>query len=227
VAGREGRPKRRLSASWLGAVRTNFYVDGFNLYYGALKDTRLKWLDLAAFCRQAFRGYNVNRIRYFTARVRGTPSDPRKDMRQDTYLRALQTIPNLSIHFGHFLTSTLNMPLASPPAHGPSKVRVLKTEEKGSDVNLASHLLLDAFDNDFEAAVIISNDSDLLGPITVVRNRFGLPVGVLNPQKNTSWALRNAATFYRPVRKWLLQAAQLPDVIATPSGFITKPNEWQ
>lgn len=226
MAGREGRPTKSALCFIVESVRTNFYIDGFNLYYGALRGTRLKWLDLAAFCRQALPNAHVHRIRYFTARVEASSNDPGKPTRQDTYLRALGTIPNLSVHFGHFLTNALEMPLAAPPDRGSVKVRVLKTEEKGSDVNLASFLLLDAFDGDFEQAVIISNDSDLLFPVMIVRDRFGLPVGVLNPQKNTSWALRNAATFYRPVRRWLLEASQFADTLATPGGFIKKPDKW-
>ena len=56
----------------------------------------------------------------------------------------------------------------SPPANGSA--RVVKTEEKGSDVNLATNLLVDAFHNKYELAVIVSKDSDLLAPIKVVTN---------------------------------------------------------
>ena len=73
------------------------------------------------------------------------------------------------------------MPLVAPPPGGPRTVEVIKTEEKGSDVNLATHLLADAFRHDCEAAVVITNDSDLAEPIRVVRHELGLPVGVVNP----------------------------------------------
>jgi len=53
-------------------VRANVYVDGFNLYYGALKGTPLKWLDIAALCRLLLPGDTINRIRYFTARIQPT-----------------------------------------------------------------------------------------------------------------------------------------------------------
>jgi hypothetical protein len=61
------------------------------------------------------------------------------------------------------------MPLASPVPGGPTTVRVLKTEENGSDVNLATYLLSDAYEQVFEKAVVISNDSDLCTPIALVR----------------------------------------------------------
>ncbi len=68
--------------------------------------------------------------------------DPQKPVRQQTYIRALETIPNLTVHCGHRLESVKRMPLAIPPASGPRTVEVIGTEEKGSDVNLATYLLL-------------------------------------------------------------------------------------
>src|SRR5947208_16760199 len=59
-------------------------------------------------------------------------------------------------------------------------VEVIRTEEKGSDVNLATMLLVDSFAEEFELAVVISNDSDLAMPIEVVR-QMGFDVGILNP----------------------------------------------
>ncbi len=72
------------------------------------------------------------------------------------YIRALETIPNLSVHYGVFLVNKIMMPLVIPPAGGPITVEVWKTEEKGSDVNLATYLLLDAIDGDFEQAIVVS-----------------------------------------------------------------------
>jgi hypothetical protein len=68
--------------------------------------------------------------------------------RQQVYLRALETIPGLSIDYGHYLSHVTRMPLAQPRRGGARTVQVVKTEEKGSDVNLATYLLLDAFKSD-------------------------------------------------------------------------------
>jgi len=168
----------------------------------------------------------VKRIRYFTARIQSRPGDPQAARRQATYLRALETIPGLSIHYGHFLANPVRLPLANPSLSGPRTVEPLRTEEKGSDVNLATHLLVDEFAGDYELAVIISNDSDLVDPITVVRNKLKLPVGILNPQKNSSRALRNVASFYRPIRHGPLKASQFPPTLADSIGVITKPAIW-
>jgi len=85
-------------------VRTYVYVDGFNLFYRALKGTPAKWLDpMAPFRRVLQPRHRIVCIEYFTARVRGLDNDPHKPQRQDVYLRALRThIPEIEIHFGHF-----------------------------------------------------------------------------------------------------------------------------
>lgn len=62
----------------------NVYVDGFNLYYGALKGTRYKWLDLDALFRKLLPTHELKRIRYFTARISGRPGNPDSPTRQDT-----------------------------------------------------------------------------------------------------------------------------------------------
>lgn len=207
-------------------MKANVYVDGFNLYYGCVKGTPYRWLNLSTLCCLLLPRHTVNRIRYFTARVQSRADDPQGARRQATYLRALQTIPNLSIHFGHFLTNPVRLPVANPRPSGPRTVEVLRTEEKGSDVNLATYLLVDGFGGDYELAVILSNDSDLLEPIRVVRNTLNLPVGILNPQRNTSWALRNVASFYRPIRQGPLKASQFPPTLTDSNGTITKPATW-
>ena len=147
-------------------MRTNVYIDGFNLYYGAVKGTPYRWLDVARFCAVLLPLDTIHRIRYYTAQVKPRPHDPNQAVRQATYLRALRTIPNLTIHEGHFLSHVVAMPSATNPA---KMVDVIKTEEKGSDVNLAAHLLRDGFTGDFDVAVVVSNDSDLLEPIRIVQ----------------------------------------------------------
>jgi hypothetical protein len=158
-------------------VRTNVYVDGFNLYYGSLKGTPYRWLDLEALCTRLLPKNDVQRIRYFTARVAARPGKLHDPVHQDAYLRALGTLSRVSIHFGHFLTKPATMPLANPQPGAPRFAEVLRTEEKGSDVNLATYLLADAFRRDADAFVIVSNDSDLTEPMRIVCHELGMVVG--------------------------------------------------
>jgi hypothetical protein len=132
----------------------------------------------------------------------------------------------MSIHLGHFLTSRVRMPLAEPLPGGPRIVEVLKTEEEGSDVNLATYLLLDAFRRDCEVAVVITNDSDLREPINIVRNELRIPVGVVNPHpaRRRSTVLRG--TFFKQIRPAVLAKCQFPLVLKDGLGSFTKPSTW-
>jgi hypothetical protein len=210
-------------------MKTNFYIDAFNLYYGCLNRTPYKWLDLHAFCQASFPGDQVNHIRYFTARVKARPIDPRQPVRQAAYLRALATLPAVTISYGHYLVKPVWMPYATPPAGGPATVRVIKSEEKGSDVNLATALLVDAFDNDFEQAVVVSNDSDLAYPVEVVKNKFNLPVVVLFPcggNRQPSYHLSQVATSSPMIQSSILAASQFAATLQDAVGTFQKPATW-
>jgi hypothetical protein len=101
------------------------------LYYGAVKGTPHKWLDVAKLCLEVLPGLSLNRIRYFTALVKSPSGDPHMSSRQQFYIRALETIPNLSVHYGHFLETKPRMRLAYPPLNGPSTVQVIKWAHHG------------------------------------------------------------------------------------------------
>ena len=96
-------------------MRTRVYVDGFNLYYGALRGTPFKWLDpvrvsallLPSACM-------VDKVLYFTARVSGS-TDRYAPARQQVYLNALRTLPEVEVCFGNFLAKTVWRPLVNLP----------------------------------------------------------------------------------------------------------------
>lgn len=211
-------------------VRTNVYIDGFNLYYGAVRNTPFRWLNVYELSRGLLRpNHEINRIRYFTARTTARPNNPAAPERQSSFLRALGTIPQLEVHLGLFLTNQTTMPLAD----GSGLATVLKTEEKGSDVNLASFLLLDAFDRDYEVALVISNDSDLVLPIQEAKRRFGVTIGISCPVRTAGrWPNRElvAATDFNVhltrKRTKLLRESQFPDELTDANGNFRKPSAW-
>jgi uncharacterized LabA/DUF88 family protein len=225
VAGRE-------AALWAAfafletCIVTNVYIDGFNFYYGALKKTPYRWVNVRTLCELLLPKNTVAEIKYFTALVSARPNDPDQPTRQQLYLRALRTVPGVSIHLGHFLSHEVTMALAVRPGQPQQYVRVIKTEEKGSDVNLATHLLHDAHMGRFEVAVVVSNDSDLLEPIKIVREQLGKKVGILNPQKNPSRALLPHIDFIKQIRGGVLGASQLPATLTDATGTFTKPAAW-
>jgi hypothetical protein len=206
-------------------MKANVYVDGFNFYYGAVKGTPYKWLDLDALCRLLLPSDTIHRIKYFTAPVHPRSKDPDQRLRQETYFRALRTIPNLEIILGTFLTHEVTMPSAEQPG---KYARVIKTEEKGSDVNIATHLLMDGFRNDYELAIVVSNDSDLLMPIQVVMNELKKPVGILMParQGHPSQVLSAQATFVKQIRERVLAKCLFPAAMQDVSGPFNKPVAW-
>jgi hypothetical protein len=212
--------------SLLHPKRTNVYIDGFNLYYGAVKDTPYKWLDLVKFCRIILPKNTVHHVKYFTALVSATPTDPTKPNRQQTYIRALQTLPNLEVIYGHFLRNRCRMPLAVPLQGGAKTVEVIKTEEKGSDVNLATHLLNDAWRGKYEIAVVVTNDSDLCEPIRIIQQELQKTVGIVTPHKIPSRQLLSFASFSKKIRTKDLQQSQFPQTLTDENGVITKPSGW-
>jgi uncharacterized LabA/DUF88 family protein len=106
------------------------------------------------------------------------------------------------------------------------RVWVDKTEEKGSDVNLATHLVRDACQRAFETAALITNDSDLAEPVRVVRDELNLPVGILNPHSHHSAELKRVASFLKRIRQSDLIASQFPNVVMDAKGPIHKPATW-
>ncbi len=205
---------------------TVVYIDGFNLYYGAVKDTPYKWLNVQAMCQLLLPQHNIVKIKYYTARVSARPGDPGQPVRQQAFLRALQTIPNLEIVYGQFLQSKISMPLAKPKPRGPRFVTVIKTEEKGSDVNIAAHMVHDAHLGLYETAVIVSNDSDLVEPVKIVRYELNKGVGMLNPHKRPSYSLKQHVTFMKPIRQGVLRESQFPPQLKDANGTFHKPKRW-
>lgn len=208
-------------------MRTIAYVDGFNLYYGCLKGSQFRWLDLPKLLRTVLSADNqLLAVKYYTALIKPRTNDTGQTLRQQIYLRALRTLPEVSIKLGHYLSHTVTMPLANPaPGQNPF-VRVIKTEEKGTDVNLATHLLNDAYQDAYDVAVVVSNDSDLVEPISIVNAQLGKTVGIINPQQRPSQALLKVAKFYKQLRAGALAVSQLPQQMQDANGVFHKPNGW-
>lgn len=205
-------------------LRTYVYIDGFNLYYGLLKKTSFKWVNLDSLCRLYLDSSKnqIIKIKYFIALVKSRINDPDQHIRQQTYLRALKTIPHIEIIKGHFLSHVVNMPLAD----GSGYVDVIKTEEKKSDVNIAVHMMHDAYENNYDLAVLISNDSDLSEPIRIISNEMGKKVGILNPQETNSHDLGKNAIFQKKMRPGALANCQFPENLQDNAGKFHKPKKW-
>jgi len=204
-------------------MRTIIYIDGLNLYKGALEHTPYKWLNLGAFCEKLLPRNEINCINYFTALVEMREKDRNQRQRQIIYLRALETVPDLLIFRGYFKREIKNLPLADRPGFE----KVIKVTEKATDVKIATQLVHNAHQDKFDVAVLISDDSDLYPALHIVKNKLGKTTGIVSPQGKPSNLLSSVANFTRKVRPQALMQCQFPDMLEDSEGrIIRKPSAW-
>lgn len=214
--------------------RVIFYIDGFNLYYGIRdrgpmrpskrdhnkscpsKTGKFKWLDLSRLCNLLMQNSNIVKIKYFTARIKGEPD---KISRQENYINLLSTYKNIEIIEGNFLFSQVTM----RNYYQPNKwVKVIKNEEKGTDVNIASHMLIDGFYNKYDIAALVSNDSDFAYTLQFIKEKLKKKVIIFNPQHKPSKTLSDITTV-KSIFDNTLKNAQFPSII---NGF-ARPDKWK
>jgi uncharacterized LabA/DUF88 family protein len=232
----------------------NAYIDGFNLYKGALeKRPDLKWLDVRKLCADLRPDMSLQQIFYFTARVKERYPLDQAPRRQHSYLRTL-THQGVEIVYGKFIKDKSWLRLASLsrteimepclPSHfgltqlaitkssdialpDVPKVQVTFMEEKGSDVGLASYLLRDAYQGKVQAALVVTGDSDLVTPIKFAV-AHGMDVKTIVPNREINVdSLRSVSTYFEQLHVSKLASSQLPSNYVTPKGAIIKrPASW-
>ncbi len=203
--------------------RAIVYIDSFNLYYFLKKQKNsknLKWLNIKLWLEKILPNLNIVEIKFFTARVTGK-KDKDAPSRQNKYFGALQTIPGLQIILGSFLEKEIKIQISEDV-----KLVGKTFEEKGTDVNLALHLLNDAHNKKFDTAIIVSNDSDLAEVVRIVTKELNLKVGVLCPAENMSRKLTEHASFKEAVREGPIRDSQFPSKMKGKNGEFEKPSTW-
>ena len=231
--------------TWQGLdLRTIVYVDGFNLYFGCLKNTPYKWLDLYKLFKDQLLNNSTTdlKIKYFTAIVRPSQSDDSQaPFRQKKYIEALEKMypDKIEIIYGKFpppqkkyMRRVEEDVLYPENSKDRKTVKVLVFEEKQTDVNVAIHMLNDAWQDKFDQAVLCSNDTDLVGIlVSLKKHQSSKRIGVVTPVRTksnsrpASGSLINIADWSN---NWIspehLKNSQLPDTI--PNSMICKPAEW-
>lgn len=200
--------------------RVIIYVDGFNLYYG-LRDSgwrKYYWLDLhklgESLCSP---NQTLQEVKNFTSKI----SNPRtKRRRQEKYLSALGTLANLSIHYGRYQSFRQQCSNCGRVYYD--------TNEKRTDVNIATHMLVDAFQDSFDTAILISADSDLTLPLKEITRLFPSKyVKVAFPPNRSSFDLQNAVTTSFHIFESKFRNSLFTNRIRLPSGYIiNKPRSW-
>ena len=211
------------------------YIDGYNLYFGLLKDTCWKWLDLWKFAECLLDGrYELVEVVYFTAPIKTHPVDLAASERQNAYIQAVSTRPGVRIVQGFYSKQKMRAPYVSDKCAScdvaeDGLVQVYKMEEKWSDVNLAVTAVMDAADNRADCFVFVTGDSDQVGAIDAVRYKYGKTVVVFNPHASGGKHLKRAATFFKYIPRDLPAKCQLPEVIpvGTRGNVIRCPEAWR
>ena len=203
--------------------RVTVYVDGFNLYFG-LKTAGFKkhfWLDLIALSQALLKpGQQLDAVHYFTARIRDNGRNVDDQKRQNTYIEALK-LQGVRCQFGHFLDK--------PRSCRSCGAGWTDYEEKMTDVNIAVQLITDAVDDQFDVALLVSGDSDLVTPLRWLRQRFpGKRLIVAFPPKRHSAELKRAAHGHLTIGEDKLRSSQLPASLAKPDGYVLqRPSTWK
>lgn len=214
--------------------RTIVHIDGSNLYYGHLRGTANKWLDLEAFAAKLLNPrHAILAVRYFTSRIIDKTPDHRHAQRQSKYLDALVNRPHTEIIEGHYreqgeLLAPAREPcLSCDDRRADGRIKVFRITEKMTDVNIAAAMLQDAYERRADCLALISGDADLAPVVKLIRYRIGIPVLVFNPQSSICNELRRYATFYRNIPKGFAEGCRLPDSLVTTDGrTIRCPAEW-
>ncbi len=218
-------------------MRTIVYIDGYNLYYGLLRKSKLKWLDIVTLFEKHVldKLAEVIEVRYYTAPVLGRMSDDiESPRRQRQYLQALRKIhpKKLVIVEGKILATKPHQRLVNsiPEAPHLETVQVYDFNEKKTDVNIASDLITGAWTKAYDQAVICSNDSDLEGALSAVKAHHpGLRIGLVAPiasvdHRHISNDLAKNSDWKKILSIVHIESAQLPNSI--PNSNLRKPASW-
>lgn len=214
-------------------TKTIVYIDGFNLFYGMLQHRPNRWLDLVKFADLLVGSeFEVLVVKYFTSKTKSYPANPKSELNQHYYWQALSTLPRLELIEGFYQRSKRLMPFYKDPCKScpqiPSHLAsVVKLEEKRSDVNIATEMLMDAVLGAADAFTLVTGDSDLVAPVQAIRYKLRKPIAVFNPHQGTSLELKRFASFYKNIAIDLPDQCQLPYDVTLPNGtIIHAPAGW-
>ncbi len=199
--------------------RVLVYVDGFNLYFGMLEAgyDNCKWLNLRQLVIHLLKDdQELVGVKYFTSRVGNNPD---KQKRQTTYLEALEAV-DVSIYYGHYQSDRVECKRCG-------KIWP-KYNEKMTDVNIATHMLIDAYQNKYDTAMLISGDSDLVPPISAVHENFKKKrVLVAFPPKRHNKSVELVAKGSLIIGRKKLFESQFSHHVTKKDGYVlSKPADW-
>lgn len=199
--------------------RVIVYIDGFNLYFGMVDAgiQKCKWLNIKSLIDSYItQNQELIEIKYFTSRITNQPS---KQKRQTTYLEALEST-GVNIIYGLYKAKEIQ---CNNCGHNWSI-----SNEKMTDVNIATHLIVDAFNDKYDTAILISGDSDLVPPIKAIHNHFNnKAISVFFPPERHNLTVAGAARGSQIIGKKKIKDHQFPLNVTKKDGYVlTKPEGW-
>jgi 6-hydroxy-3-succinoylpyridine 3-monooxygenase len=233
-------------------LRTRVYIDGYNLYYGCLKGTSYKWLDLVKLFKEKILpsitaqvdGANLKldlenlTIKYFTAEIlEKLAKDPDSRTSQKSYLGALakNSQNSLEIIKGNYSlieahAKQIDLQNSAKWPRDCQTVSIWKVEEKKSDVSLALHAFKDAILGEIEHAVIVTNDTDIQPALAMINALTSVKIGLVVPtrhyQRIPNQELNDQALWVRShITEAELASCELPRVIPARRPY-SKPISW-
>lgn len=230
-------------------MKTAVYIDGYNLYYGRLRHTEFKWLDVVELAKLIIATQNpdatIEAVKYFTAPALARFATHGQDsvIAQERYHRALKSRnATLELIYGKHSIDESGTLLPSYETGAPfdksKRHRVWKLEEKKTDVNIAIEMYRDAIRGNFQQLVIFSNDSDVEPVLNAIRQDCpSMVIGVVTPiqpptghgkgHRSVSASLSALADWTRKhILDEELASAQMPLRVPTRKKPIDKPAYW-
>lgn len=197
------------------------YIDGFNLYFGLIAREWRKylWLDLKKFASSLLKPNEILvHTKYFTSRISKPIS---KQRRQSIFIDALNTLTEFSLFYGRYQAEVRTCENCG--------FTTLISNEKKTDVNIATEVMVDAFQNNFDTAILVTADADLTAPIIAIRKLFpDKSLIVAFPPKRHSYELKNIASGVYYIGEEKFASNLLPEKVTTESGYaIERPEKWK
>lgn len=223
-------------------MKTIVYIDGYNLFYGCLKHTEYKWLDLVKLFEKILHEQNPQNelifIKYFTADILAriaTHGQSAQQAQQAYHNALLRLYPNkIQLIKGYYSLEKANLLAYQKPPDKSVRHEVWKLEEKQTDVNIALSAYRDGCQQCAKQLVFVSNDTDLAPALRALREDFGelIKIGVVIPVAKDSQRPNNKqlSQYADWTRQYILEnelaTCQLPAKIATHKKPILKPLYW-
>ena len=197
------------------------YIDGFNLYFGLRSKgwQQYLWLNLQSLVHKLLKqNQTLVCTKYFTARV---TSPPDKHKRQTTFIEALETLSDFEIYYGKYQLNPVKCRNCGWQWQQPS--------EKKTDVNIAVEMLKDTYQDNFDVALLVSADSDLVPVIEAIREVFPEKrIIAAFPPGRSSKELANTANSCFTIGRARIAHSLFPEEVWKAEGSVLKcPPSWK